>query len=56
MDVGGYRHNNKGFCENFTFPKSINRGRTTDELDLGVFLVVVLNRFHAKIFIIPHFI
>ena len=25
-----YRHNNKGFfCENFTFPKSINRGRTT---------------------------
>ena len=29
MDVGGYRHNNKGFCENFTFPKSINRGRTT---------------------------
>ena len=29
MDVGGYRHNNKGFCENFTFRKSINRGRTT---------------------------
>ena len=25
----GYRHNNKGFCENFTFPKFINRGRTT---------------------------
>ena len=29
MDVGGYRHNNKGFCEKFTFPKSINRRRTT---------------------------
>ena len=29
MDVRGYRHNNKGFCENFTFPKSINRGRIT---------------------------
>ena len=29
MDVGGYRHNNKGFCENFTFPKSINWGRMT---------------------------
>ena len=29
MYVGGYRHNNKGFCENFTFPKSINRRRTT---------------------------
>ena len=29
MDVGGYRHNNKGFFEKFTFPKSINRGRTT---------------------------
>ena len=25
-----------------------------DELDLGVFLVAVLNRFHATIFIIPH--
>ena len=24
-----YRYNNKGFCEKFTFPKSINRGRTT---------------------------
>ena len=29
MYVGGYRHNNKGFCENFTFTKSINRRRTT---------------------------
>ena len=29
MDVGGYRYNNKGFCEKFTFSKSINRGRTT---------------------------
>ena len=29
MDVGRYIHNNKGFCENFKFPKSINRGRTT---------------------------
>ena len=28
----------------------------TNELDLGVFLVVVLNRFHATIFIIPHFV
>ena len=28
IDVGGYQHNNKGFCENFIFPKSINRGRT----------------------------
>ena len=27
-----------------------------DELNLGVFLVVVLNRFHATIFIIPHFV
>ena len=27
-----------------------------DELDLGVFLVVVLNQFHAKIFRIPHFV
>ena len=27
MDIGEYRHNNKGFCENFTFPKSINRER-----------------------------
>ena len=26
-----------------------------DELDLGLFLDIVLNRFHAKIFIIPHF-
>ena len=29
MDVGGYRHNNKSFCENFTFPNSINRGKTS---------------------------
>ena len=29
MDVDGYRHNNKGFCENFTFLKSISRGRMT---------------------------
>ena len=29
MDVGGYRYNNKGFCENFIFLKFINRGRTT---------------------------
>ena len=28
----------------------------SDELDLGIFLVVVLNRFHATIFSIPHFI
>ena len=28
IDVGGYRHN-KGFCEKFTFLKSINRGRMT---------------------------
>ena len=28
-DVGGYRHNIKGFCENFTFLKFIKRGRTT---------------------------
>ena len=27
-----------------------------DELDLGVFLIFVLNRFHAKICIIPHFV
>ena len=27
--VNGCRHNNKGFCENFIFLKSINRGRTT---------------------------
>ena len=27
-----------------------------DELDLGVFLVVVFNRFNATIFIIPHFV
>ena len=26
---GEYRHNNKDFCENFTFPKSINKRRTT---------------------------
>ena len=29
MDVGRYRHNNKGFYKNFTFSKSINKGRTT---------------------------
>ena len=29
MDDGRYRHNNKGFNENFTFPQSIHRGRTT---------------------------
>ena len=29
MDDGGYRQNNKGFCENITFLKSINRGRKT---------------------------
>ena len=28
IDVRGYRHNNKGFYENFTFLKSINKGRT----------------------------
>ena len=27
-----------------------------DVLDLGVFLVVVLHRFYATIFIIPHFV
>ena len=27
-----------------------------DELDLGVFLVVVLNLFQATIFIIPHLV
>ena len=27
-----------------------------DELDLGVFLVVVLNQFQATIFIIPYFV
>ena len=27
-----------------------------DELDLTIFLVVVLNQFHATIFIIPHFL
>ena len=29
MGVGGYRHKYKGFCENFAFPKSINKERTT---------------------------
>ena len=29
MDVGAYRYNNKGFCENFIFLKSINRRSTT---------------------------
>ena len=29
MHVNGYRRNNKGFYENFTFLKSINRGRKT---------------------------
>ena len=29
MDIGGYRHNDKRFSENFIFPKFINRGRTT---------------------------
>ena len=24
-----YIHNNKSFCENFSFPKSINKGRMT---------------------------
>ena len=28
MDFGRYRYNNKGFCENFIFLKSINRRRT----------------------------
>ena len=28
---------------------------TSDELNLGIFLVVDLNQFHAKIFIITHF-
>ena len=30
--------------------------RRIDELDLGVFLVVILNQFHDTIFIIPHFV
>ena len=30
--------------------------RVYDELDLGVFLVAILNRFHATLFIIPHFL
>ena len=29
MDVNGYKHNNKGFCENFTFLKSINKEKMT---------------------------
>ena len=27
MDIGGYRDNDKGLCEMFIFPKSINKGR-----------------------------
>ena len=30
--------------------------RCTNELDYGVFLVVILNRFHITIFIIPRFV
>ena len=29
MSVGGYRHKYKDFCENFTFPKFINKGGMT---------------------------
>ena len=29
IGVGGYRHNNKAFCKNFTFLKSIKRDKTT---------------------------
>ena len=29
MDINRYRHNNKGFCEKFIFPNTINRRRTT---------------------------
>ena len=29
MDVGGYRHNYKGFYEKSTYEMSINRGRMT---------------------------
>ena len=31
-------------------------GWGADELDFGVFLIVVLNQFHAKIFINPHLV
>ena len=29
MKFGGYRHNYESFCEMFTCPMSINKGRTT---------------------------
>ena len=29
LDIGGYRHNNKGFYEKFIFTNYINRKRTT---------------------------
>ena len=28
----------------------------SDEFDYGVFLLILLNRFHETIFIIPHFV
>ena len=28
MDIGGYKYNFKSFCEKFTYPMFINRGRT----------------------------
>ena len=30
IDIDGYRHNYKGFCENFIYLMPIKRGRTTD--------------------------
>ena len=38
------------------FRFTLSTGVVDDELDWGVFLVVVLNRFHATIFIIPRFV
>ena len=29
MDISGYKHDYEGFCENFTYPISINKGKTT---------------------------
>ena len=37
-------------------PSFILSSYARDELDLGVFLVIVLNKFHATIFIILHFV
>ena len=50
MGTGGYRHNNKGFCEILSFQKSINRGRATiiEVSDEAFYVVVKTHKRQSK--------